>query len=294
MATPSLPSVAFLGLGRMGRPMAARLLAAGYPLAVWNRTAERAAALAGKGARVAATPAEAARGARVVVTMLSDPPAVERVVLGADGVAGALERGALVVDCSTVGPDDSRRLAERVRAAGARFVDAPVLGSVPAAEQGTLTVLAAGEEGAVAEAEPLLRHFGRVVRAGGTGHGTALKLVMNLLVGGLTELLAEAFLLAERAGLDKQVVRETLGSSVLASPFVGYKAPQLLDRQFSPLFTTALMLKDLNLVLDLAREHALRLPAASAIRDQYAAAADAGRAEQDFSAVIDQLEGRSI
>jgi 3-hydroxyisobutyrate dehydrogenase len=286
----ALPPVAFLGLGRMGHPMAARLLDAGYPLAVWNRTAERGRDLAGRGARLARTPADAARGARVVVTMLADPAAVTATLLGRNGALAALAEGSVVVDCSTVGPDDSRRFAAECARRGAGFVDAPVLGSTPAAEQGTLTVLAGGEPSLVAEVEPVLRVFGqRVVRVGETGHASTLKLCMNLLVGGLTELLAESILLAERAGLAREVVREALFSSVLNSPFLRYKAPQLLDRQFAPLFTTKLLLKDLDLVLALARDESLELPATRSIRDTYADTAAAGRGEEDFSAVIEHL-----
>jgi 3-hydroxyisobutyrate dehydrogenase-like beta-hydroxyacid dehydrogenase len=165
------------------------------------------------------------------------------------------------------------------------------MGSVTAAEQGTLTVLAGGNAETVDRVEPVLHVLGRqVVRAGATGGASALKLVMNLLVGGLTELMAEAFVLAERTGIPTAVVLETLGASVLASPFIGYKAPQLLERRFTPLFTTALMLKDLNLALDLGRQADLMLPATTAIRDQYARAAAAGEADEDFSAVIRQIE----
>lgn len=273
--------------------MAARLLAAGYPVTVWNRTAERARDLTERGAGVARTPALAARGARHVVLMLADPPAVDAVLLGEGGVLAALDQGATVIDCSTVGPEDSRRAAARCADIGVGFVDAPVLGSTPAAEQGTLTVLAGGEEAAVRAAEPILQVFGsRVVRTGGVGSASTLKLVMNLLVGGLTELLAEAVLLAEGSGLAKDVVRDALFASVLNSPFLGYKAPQLLDRRFSPLFTTGLMLKDLDLVLALASAQGLELPGTGAVREAYASAAAAGRRDDDFSAVIEELERR--
>lgn len=285
-----LPSVSFLGLGRMGLPMATRLLEAGHPLTVWNRSPERVRALAARGATVAATPGEAARGANFIVLMLADPPAVDAVLGGEQGVLAAVAPGATVIDCSTVGPADSRRAAERCAAAGAEFVDAPVLGSTPAAEQGTLTVLAGGSDVAALAADPILRIFGsRVVRTGGVGSASALKLVMNVLVGGLTELLAEGVLLAERSGLPKDVVRDALFASVLNSPFLGYKAPQLLDRKFSPLFTTGLMLKDLDLALSLASEQGLELPGTAAVRDAYAATAAAGRRDEDFSAVIEQL-----
>jgi 3-hydroxyisobutyrate dehydrogenase-like beta-hydroxyacid dehydrogenase len=277
--------LSFLGLGRMGQPMAMRLVARGYGVTVWNRTAARADELVAAGARRAGTPGEAVRGAQVIVLMLADPEAVERVLFGGDGVLRAAENGALVIDCSTNGPDDARTFAANCISAGFRYVEAPVLGSVKQADTGTLVALAAGDDDAVIQAEPVLRAFAsRVMRAGGVGKGSALKLVMNLLVGGLTELLAESIVLAERAGLSRDVVRDTLLDSVLASPFVGYKAPQLLERSYSPLFTTRLMLKDLNLVLHLATELGLTLPATTTIRDIYAKAADE-HAEQDFASV---------
>ena len=284
---------AFLGLGRMGRPMAARLLDAGWSLAVWNRTPGRDADLVARGARSAASPADAVRDAQVVVLMLADPPALDAVLVGREGALGSLERGALVIDCSTVGPDDSRNLAHRCAERGVRFVDAPVLGSTPAAAGGTLTVLAGGDADAVDAAEPVLRHFGqRIVRAGPTGSGSALKLAMNLLVGGLTELLAESIVLAQRSGVKTEVFRETLFTSVLDSPFLRYKAPQLLERQFAPLFTTALMLKDLELALALGRSAGLSLGGLEAVRDAYAASAADGRGDVDFSAVIDTIAGQ--
>lgn len=284
--SPVTLPISFLGLGRMGQPMAMRLLEAGYGVAVWNRTAARADDLVAAGARRVDTPAEAARGARVVVLMLADPAAVERVLFGADGVLAGAERGMLVVDCSTIGPDDARTFAANCASAGVRYMDAPVLGSLTQATTGALVALVAGDDDVVAEAEPVLRAFAkRIVRAGKVGQGSALKLVMNLLLGGLTELLAESIVLAERAGLSRDVVRDTLLDSVLASPFVGYKAPQLLERRYAPLFTTQLMLKDLNLALHLAAELGLTLPATTTIRDMYVKAASTDHAEQDFASV---------
>jgi 3-hydroxyisobutyrate dehydrogenase-like beta-hydroxyacid dehydrogenase len=271
--------------------MAARLLAAGIPLTVWNRSVERGADLTAAGARGARTPSDAAYDADVVLTMLADPAALEQVLTAPDGVAKTLRRGALLIDCSTVGPVAARATAERCAARGAAYVDAPVLGSVPAAEQGTLTILAGGAAADVERARPVLSHLGKtIVATREAGSANALKLVMNLLIGGQTELMAEAFLLAERAGLSKAIVMETLTGSVLSSPFVGYKALQLLDRSFAPLFTTALLLKDIDLALDLARAHGLPMPAVRAARDAYAGAASAGRREDDFSSVIATLD----
>ena len=275
----------------MGHPMAARLLAAGTPVTIWNRTPARGEDLVAKGARAARTPSDAVYDAEVVVTMLADPAAIEQVFAAPDGVLKTLKRSALVIDCSTVGPAVARITAEQCASRGAAYVDAPVLGSVPAAEQGTLTILVGGAAADVERARGTLAHFGKtIVHTGEVGSASALKLVMNLLIAGQTELMAEAFLLAERAGLSRQVVMDALTGSVLNSSFVGYKAPQLMERQFTPLFTTGLLLKDIDLALEVARTHDLALPGVRAVRDAYGESAAAGRRDEDFSAVIASLE----
>lgn len=283
--------MAFLGLGRMGHPMAERLLAAGHTLAVWNRTRSRGEDLAARGATLAASPADAARDAEVVITMLADPGAVMRVLSGDDGVLHGVPRGAVVVDCSTVGPEDARAEAALCEDHGLRFVEAPVLGSVNQARTGELVALAGGDPAVIDAVEPVLRVMAKkVVRAGAVGSGSALKLVMNLLVGGLAELAAEAIVLGERAGVPREAIRDTIGASVLASPFLGYKLPQLIERKFQPaLFTTDLLLKDLNLILHLGADVHAPLPATTAIRDVYARASAAGHGAEDFAAVIAQV-----
>lgn len=287
--------IAFLGLGRMGTPMAQRLIDAGHSLTVWSRTRAHAEALVARGARVADSPADAVHDAKIVVLMLADPRAVESVLGGAHGVTTAPLGDALVIDCSTVGPGHARRFAELVRHAGGRFVDAPVLGSTPAATAGTLTVLASGEGAALDAAEPILSRFGRVVRAGEVGQGNALKLVMNLLVGGLTEVLAEALVLGERSGLSPTLVRETIFASVLKSPFLEYKAPQLFEKRYAPLFGASLMLKDMDLILAQARGVGASLPAAAVMRELYGetvAESAAQGEERDFAAVIEAVRAR--
>jgi 3-hydroxyisobutyrate dehydrogenase-like beta-hydroxyacid dehydrogenase len=213
------------------------------------------------------------------------------VLLGEHGALDAMRKGALLINCSTVGPAATQATADECRKRGVVFVDAPVLGSIGLAADGTLTILVGGSDADVEHAKVVLTHLGKtIIHTGDVGSASALKLVMNLLVGGQTELMAEAFLLAERAGLSKQIVRDALQGSVLDSPFVRYKAPQLLDRNFSPLFTTALLLKDIDLALELARTHAQPLPATRAVRDAYAASMNAGRRDEDFSAVIATLD----
>lgn len=275
----------------MGHPMAARLVAAGIPVTVWNRTPARGADLVAQGARAARTPSDAVYDAEIVVTMLADPAAIEQVFAAPDGVLKTLRRSALVIDCSTVGPAVARITAEQCAARGAAYVDAPVLGSVPAAEAGTLTILVGGAPADVERARAVLAHLGKtIVHTGAVGSASALKLVMNLLTAGQTELMAEALLLAERAGLSQQVVMEALSGSVFNSTFVGYKAPQLMERRFTPLFTTALLVKDLDLALELARTHGLALPGVRTVRATYGESAAGGRRDDDFSAVIASLE----
>ena len=275
----------------MGHPMAARLIAAGIPVTVWNRTPARGADLVAQGARAARTPSDAVYDAEIVVTMLADPAAIEQVFAAPDGVLKTLRRSALVIDCSTVGPAVARIAAEQCATRGAAYVDAPVLGSVPAAEEGTLTILVGGVPADVERARSVLGHLGKtIVHTGAVGSASALKLVMNLLTAGQTELMAEAFLLAERAGLSQQVVMEALSGSVFNSTFVGYKAPQLMERRFTPLFTTALLVKDLDLALELARTHGLALPGVRTVRATYGESAAGGRRDDDFSAVIASLE----
>lgn len=293
-ADPSgIPRCALLGLGKMGAAMGARLRAAGCPLTVWNRTAARAEPLAAAGARVAADPADAVRDADVVLLVLADGAASEAALAAA---GAALRSGTLVVDLGTIGPEAARRSAARVAAAGGRYCDAPVLGSVPAVRAGTLTVLAGGDTADLARARVALDAFAaRVVHAGGVGSGNVLKLAMNLLVGGLTELLAEATLLAERAGVDAATVRTAVEASVLRSPFLDYKGPQLFDRAFHPALATVSMLrKDLDLVLDLGVAVGAPLPATNVVRAAYRDAEHAGHGDADFAAVLAALEGAAV
>src|SRR5262245_43718698 len=196
--------VAFLGLGIMGSRMAANLARAGHELAVWNRTTATARAWAGAHVgRVAASPADAARGADVAITMVVDGPQVEAVLLGDDGVVHGASPGLLCVDMSTIGPAWATRLAARLAAAGLRFVDAPVTGSSPKAEDGTLTIMAGGDAADVARARPLFEAMGEtIVHVGPLGHGQAAKLVNNAVAATNALVVAEALVAAQALGVD--------------------------------------------------------------------------------------------
>jgi len=284
--------IAFLGLGAMGKPMASRLVDAGYLVTAWNRTPGRADDLIKRGARVADSPRDAAAGARVVVLMVSDPPAVSAVLGGDRGVLAAARPGTIVVNTSTVGPGDSARFAAQCGDKNVPYLESPVMGSIGQASSGTLVAIVSGDTAAVAEVSGMLLVLAKqIIRAGDIGKASTLKLVMNLLVGGTIELLGESIAAAHRAGLPLELFRETLLSSVLASPFVGYKSPLLFERRYDAQFSTRLMLKDLDLVLASAEQQGLVLPATAVIRDQFARAVAAGLGDSDAASVREVMDG---
>jgi 3-hydroxyisobutyrate dehydrogenase-like beta-hydroxyacid dehydrogenase len=288
--------VALLGLGRMGAPMAANLVAAGHDVVVWNRTAARAEAFAAEhGARAAATPAEAVRGREVVITMLADDDALWGVYDGPDGAAAALEPGATAVDMSTVAPTTIARVAELLARRGNALVDAPVSGSTPAATAATLTIMAAGDEAAVEAVRPVLAALGDpVLHLGPSGSGSAMKLAVNTVVHGLNQALSEALVLAERAGIDRATAYRVFTESAIAAPYVGYKRAAFVEPGSVPVgFAASLAAKDLRLAAALADEVGARLPQARttlAVLDEVGAA---GLGDRDESVVAEHLRSTS-
>jgi 3-hydroxyisobutyrate dehydrogenase-like beta-hydroxyacid dehydrogenase len=279
--------VGFCGLGQMGEPMAARLVAAGHEVTVWNRTAERASSLVAAGAVAATTPAAAADGANVVITMLSTPEVLDEVLFGPGGVAAGCDGSQLVVEMSTVGPDAVRRAAARL-AGRARLIDAPVRGSVPAATRGTLGIMAGGADSDVAEATAVLSELGTVTHVGPLGAGATLKLANNAISIGLTALVAEAFALATASGVDEKVALDVLEVG-FAAPLVQRIRPLVEARRFDPDFKLRLAVKDIDLAL--AQAAAVGVPAvtATAVREVLVDAERAGAGELDFSAVVGHL-----
>jgi 3-hydroxyisobutyrate dehydrogenase len=284
--------VAFLGLGIMGRPMAANLARAGFELSVWNRTAERAEAFAAEhGARVAATPAEAARGADVVVTMVVDGPQVEAVLLGEDGAASALEAGAVCLDMSTIAPSASRAIAERLAERGLALVDAPVTGSRPKAEDGTLTIMVGGEPEPVARVRPLLDAMGElVVHVGPTGHGQLSKVIANTVTAINAAAISEALSMARTAGLDLEAWLRVARAGSSGSTMLELKAEPMIDHDFEPLFRLGHMLKDVRHCLEEARALGIELRLAGVAERMYSKAAADGHADEDFAAVVTVAE----
>jgi 3-hydroxyisobutyrate dehydrogenase-like beta-hydroxyacid dehydrogenase len=285
-----LKRVGFVGLGIMGGPMARNLREAGFELAVYTRTREKAERFAAEhGARAAATPAEAAEGADAFVTIVPDTPQVEEVLFGEQGAAAALADDALVVDMSTIAPTASRAIGERLTQ---DFVEAPVSGSKPKAEDGTLTIFAGAEPAAFERALPLFEAMGeRIVHVGPLGHGQMAKLITNTMGAVNAAVLAEAVHTAKAAGLDPDAFLEVAAGSAGASAMLNLKGRPMFEENFEPpLFKLEHMLKDVRHMLDEARSLGIELQLPALAEGFYARAAESGHGEQDFGAVYTAVE----
>jgi 3-hydroxyisobutyrate dehydrogenase-like beta-hydroxyacid dehydrogenase len=279
--------VAFLGLGIMGRSMAANLVKAGHEVAVWNRSAGKDV----EGARAAAYPGDAAAGAEVVWMCVSDTKAVEQVLFGEGGAEPALAAGMIIADSSTISPSATLHFAERVKGRGVDYVDAPMTGSKIAAEAGSLIFMVGGGDLPVARLQPLFQAMGKqVFHMGETGKGQATKLAMNLQIALIYEGFAEALTLAAKLGVDVEKMLPLIQASMVRSGVVDYKAPFIMKRDFSPNFPLRLMLKDIRLALDAAKESRVRLPGLEAVEEVYDVAAQEGQQDLDYAATLTLLE----
>jgi 3-hydroxyisobutyrate dehydrogenase-like beta-hydroxyacid dehydrogenase len=279
--------IAFLGLGIMGRPMATRLIAAGHEVSVWNRTARQHL----DGATTAVSPADAAKEAEVIWSCVADTAAVERVMFAEDGVVHSLREGMIVVDSSTISPSSTGQFAQKVNALGVHWVDAPVTGSKIGAENGQLIFIVGGAAEPVEYLDPLFKTMGKlVIHVGGTGKGQAAKLSMNLMIALIYEGFAEAFTLAQKQGVDPHKLIELIQASMVKSGVVDYKAPFVLRRDYSPNFPLRLMHKDIHLMLDLAKEKRVKLPALETVDEIYELASEEGWDDLDYAATLGLLE----
>jgi len=279
--------VAFLGLGIMGRWMATNLVKAGHEVAVWNRSADKEV----EGARSASSPGDAAQGVEVVWMCVSDTKAVENVLFGPNGAAHVLAEGMIIADSSTISPSATLRFAERVKARGVSYVDAPMTGSKIAAEAGQLIFMVGGDDSALARLQPLFQAMGKqIFHMGETGKGQATKLVMNLQIALIFEGFAEALTLAAKLGVDVEKLLPLVQASMVRSGVVDYKAPFILSRDFSPNFPLRLMLKDIRLALEAAKESRVRLPGLEAVEEVYDVAAEEGQGDLDYASTLTLLE----
>jgi 3-hydroxyisobutyrate dehydrogenase-like beta-hydroxyacid dehydrogenase len=282
--------VAFLGLGIMGSRMARNLRSAGFDVVVWNRTRSRAEEL---GEPVAATPREAAEGADAAITMVVDAPEVESVLLGDDGAVEGLAPGALVIDMSTIPPTASRAIADRLAERGIGFLDAPVTGSSPRAEDGTLTIMAGGGADDFNRALPLFEAMGRlIVHAGPTGHGSMVKLLNNAVAAVNAVAIAEALQIADAYGLDPERLLQVMGAGSASSTMLELKARPMLEHDYEPLFKLAHMLKDVRHCLAETAALGDEFQLAADAERLYAAAERAGYADDDFAAVVEAVRAR--
>lgn len=286
------PTVGIAGLGRMGHPIAANVLRSGFPTVVWNRTRDKAADLLERGATWAESPGAMTRTADIVLSSLADPTAVESVYFGPDGLLDRARSGTILVDLSTGSPDLARRIAAAARERGASFLDAPVAGSIKAATDGQLGIMVGGDRAAFERCEAVFSAIGKAAfYLGDSGNGATMKLVSNAILATMVQALAEGVALGEKAGLSPADIFTVLGTSSAAAPVVSAKATAVTERAYLPAaFTLALMQKDLWLVLGLANELQVPMPATAIAHDMVLAANATGKSGLDFSAVALLME----
>ena len=287
-STPQKPRVAVLGLGLMGSGMARRLLGAGFPLTVYNRSADKAASLVADGARLAESPRDAAAGAEFVVSMVADDGASRGVWFGEHGALSEVSPGAILIESSTVTTGWINELADAARAKEIELLDAPVTGSRTQAASGELNFLVGGSETALERARPLFAAMGRsATRVGPTGSGALLKLINNFLCGVQAVSLAEALAVIERAGLDREIATQILANGAPGSPLLKTLSARMTARDYTPHFHLALMRKDLEYSLKEAAERGVRLSTAQSALEAFERAVESGRGMQDVSAVVE-------
>jgi 3-hydroxyisobutyrate dehydrogenase len=282
--------VAVLGLGIMGSGMARQLIGHGFEVAVWNRSAEKATALAGEGARAASTPADAASGAAIVVAMLSDDDASHRAWLGDNGALAAMAPGSIAIECSTLTINWVRQLAAAATTSRVRFLDAPVTGSKAQAQAGELQFLVGGEADTVEHAAPVFAAMGGgFTLLGPNGSGAILKLVNNFLCGVQVASLAEAVAMIERSGLDSAQAVKILGAGAPGSPLVKAVSQRMLEKAYEPNFFVPLMAKDLAYASEAFSAAGIEVESARAARARFVTADEAGHGQADIAAVIEPL-----
>jgi len=271
----------------MGGSMAANLAKAGHEVTVWNRSAGKTV----EGAKTAATPAEAAKGAEVVWMCVSNTEAVEQVLFGENGVEQVLAPGMIIADSSTISPAATRKFAERVRAKGASYADAPVTGSKIGAAEGKLVFIVGADDQTLKRLEPLLAVMGKaVVHMGENGMGQSAKIGMNLMIAMMYEGFAEALVLTSKLGLKPELFLQLVEKSMVRSGVTDYKAPFVLKRDFTPNFPLRLMHKDIKLMLDAAQENRVKLPGLETVEEVYDVAQEEGMNDLDYAATLELLE----
>jgi 3-hydroxyisobutyrate dehydrogenase len=281
------PTVGLIGLGLMGGPMGQNLLRAGFPVVLWNRTKAKADELVREGARLAADPRAVAGEADVLITIVSDPPALEEVLFGARGAIDALRPGSTLVDSSTVSPELARQIAAACAERGVDFLDAPVTGGTWGAKKGELVFMIGGKAEVLERVKPVLEAVGKkFLLLGPNGAGQTVKLGMNLLLALQVDAFAEALALVTAGGVPAEKLMEVLQSSMARSGVLDVKAPMMVKGEFPASFPLRLMHKDMRLALELAGNKGVNLPCGTAAYATYSAVMDSSKDDPDFSAVV--------
>lgn len=283
--------VGFIGLGIMGLGMARNLLKAGFPVCAWNRTISKAEDLTSAGATVGANPAEVAAQSDIIITCVSDTPDVEQVILGENGVIHGAKPGALVIDCSTISPQATQVIAEKLAEKGVKMLDAPISGGSEGAANGTLSIMVGGAAEDFARAMPVFEAMGKTItHVGATGAGQTVKLVNQVLVVGNCLAMSEALLLAQAGGVDLKKTFDAVSKGAAGSWMFTNRAPQIIERDWRPGFTVALQQKDLRLVLEAADQLGVPLPGTGLIFQLYRTLEAQNLSQEGNHALIKALE----
>lgn len=291
MPSSETPRLGFIGLGRMGKPMARNLLKAGFILTVYSRSPAPIQELAAAGARPAHSPREVAAASDSVITMLPDAPDVEAVLFGPNGLIEAARPGLIVIDMSTISPVATRHMATRLGEVGVMMLDAPVSGGTVGAEAGTLSIMVGGDEATFERCRPIFEALGRrITYMGPSGAGQLTKACNQIMTAGIYAVMSEALVLAAKSGLDPARVVEVLSSGAARCWALEVRAPKVLRRELAPGFKASLQYKDLNIVAEAARALGVPMPVTSVVRELYHAMIVAGDGDLDNSAVITVLE----
>ena len=287
-------NVGFIGLGIMGMPMARNLIKAGYPVVAYNRTASKAEDLAKEGATAASSPRQVAEACPVVITMVTDSPDVEEVVLGEGGVIEGIQRDAVLIDMSTISPSVTRNVAAWLQEKGAHMLDAPVSGGSWGAIEGTLSIMVGGEKDIFDRCLPVFQAMGRnIVHVGASGMGQTTKLVNQVLVVGTMNAVAEALVFAASSGADLETTIEAVKGGAAGSWQLQNLGPRVIKGDFAPGFMVRLQQKDLRLILDAAQEMRLSLPVTEIVQQYYALLESTGLGEEGTQALIKIHERRA-
>ena len=283
--------IGFIGLGIMGRPMSLNLLKAGFDVTVYNRTESKTTEPVSQGAKKAGSPAEAAADSTVVITIVSDTPDVESVILGKNGVIESIKPDSVVIDMSTISPEATRKIATRLKEKGAHMLDAPVSGGEQGAIDGTLSIMTGGETAIFERCLPVLQTMGKnVIHVGSNGMGQTVKLVNQILVTGTLNSVAEALIFASKSGVDLEKTIDAVKGGAAGSWQLANLAPRIIERDFRPGFMIDLLIKDLNLVTGSAGEMGIDLPVTTRVKEMYKKLQAEGEGKNGTQALIKSLE----